>query len=244
MSATIFGDDNEYIEIKKSGDHIILDLGLYDSEDQVVTQTERVSFTKTQIKKVIRELESLTKGENEMTHKTIKGGIQLFQDSKGVWGTEITQNLKEDKELRVVFTSMIVENLAHEMGIPVRDMAEMLADNAEKNPMVFGEDEKTVNETYFEYGERFDAKNLSAAEDKFLDKAWGGAFANFLKADQNLSDAEVKIDVVEVLQEIEDKSNGYVKEVSKLENGMTMTFEVWMTEDEENPFLGQLTIVR
>lgn len=97
---------------------------------------------------------------------------------------------------------------------------------------------------YFEYGERFDAKNLNAAEDKFLDRALGGAFADFIKVDQKLSDAEVKINVIEVLQEIDDKSNGYVKEVSKLENGMTMSYEIWMTEEEEYPFLGQLTIVR
>lgn len=104
--------------------------------------------------------------------------------------------------------------------------------------------DKKSKVTYFEYSERFDAKNLNAAEDKFLDEAWGGAFADFLKADQKLRDAEVKIGVVEVIQDIEDKSRGYAKEVSKLENGMTMTYEIWMTEDDEDPFLGQLTIVR
>ncbi len=68
--------------------------------------------------------------------KTIEGGIQLIKEGNQ-WGTEITKNLKEDKELRLVFTSMIVETLAQEMGVPVRDMADMLVANAEKNPLDF-----------------------------------------------------------------------------------------------------------
>ncbi|MDT2429335.1 hypothetical protein P7D86_21205 [Enterococcus avium] len=135
MSQTIYGFCNEYIEIEKSDDHVILDLGYYDSEDEVSTQAERVSFSKQQVRKIIIALEKSIKGEDKMA-KTIEGGIQLIKEGNQ-WGTEITKNLKEDKELRLVFTSMIVETLAQEMGVPVRDMADMLVANAEKNPLDF-----------------------------------------------------------------------------------------------------------
>lgn len=135
LSQTIYGFCNEYIEIEKSDDHVILDLGYYDSEDEVSTQAERVSFSKQQVRKIIIALEKSIKGEDKMA-KTIEGGIQLIKEGNQ-WGTEITKNLKEDKELRLVFTSMIVETLAQEMGVPVRDMADMLVANAEKNPLDF-----------------------------------------------------------------------------------------------------------
>ncbi|BDP92866.1 hypothetical protein [Enterococcus faecium] len=80
-----------------------------------------------------------------MVNKEIKGEIRLFQRENGDWGTEISKNLAEDIELRLSFTSMIIESFAFELGIPQEKLAEILIDASNKSPQHFHIDLGTIN---------------------------------------------------------------------------------------------------
>ncbi|MGG5333862.1 hypothetical protein [Enterococcus sp. AZ163] len=98
-------------------------------------------------------------------------------------------------------------------------------------------------EIIFEYSEDFEAKNINAAEDKFIDTAWGDKLVKFIEKETGKPLKKGGHDVIEVLEETNDRD--YIKSVDKLANGMTMTIQIWENdEDAKEPFYGLMTIAR
>lgn len=99
-------------------------------------------------------------------------------------------------------------------------------------------DQKT--NIYFEYKYQIDAKDLSAAKVKFVDEAWY-EFYKKINA-ETLTDIKT-FEIEAVFYEEEDKTDGYVKSIGIVSNGMIAIYEITEMRDKSNLFFGRLTII-
>lgn len=84
-----------------------------------------------------------------------------------------------------------------------------------------------MSEKRFSYeDEEFEAKNIDAAADKFLDDAWGDHYVEYLK-EAGLEHTNIYVE--EDIEKVEEED--YYRADHRLENGAIFQIEIWLNDD-------------